>query len=349
MAVKVLVVGDRFVLSDLIVDELEQQTPKGDLEIFTMDLGWPIEPFGKVAEVDEASGDEQELGEAAKDVEIIVTQVAAITERVISAAANLKLIVCTRGGPVNVNVGAASERDIAICYAPGRNAPAAAEYAVGLMLAAMKRIPEAHTNLSEGIWRGDFYAYEENGTELNGATVGLIGFGAVGARIAKVMRAFEAEVLVHDPFVEASRVEEAGARTVELDELLSGSNVVSLHARLTDETRGMIGPEQINKMPEGSILVNTARGGLLDYDALCEGLESGHLRAAALDVYDEEPPPEESRLYWTPGLILSPHLAGATRETAQRAARIAAEEVGRYVRGEKLVNVANPEIVSIKT
>lgn len=344
MAVKVLAVGDRFVLSDLIVDALRREAGD-DLEVSTMDLEWPIEPFGKVAEVDEASGDEQELADAAKDVEVIVTQLAAITERVISAADDLKLIVCTRGGPVNINVDAASERGIAVCYAPGRNAPAAAEYAVGLMLAAMKRIPEAHSDLSDGTWRGDFYAYEENGIELEESTVGLVGFGAIGSRVAKVMRAFGAEVLVYDPFVDASRVEEVGARKADLDEVLSSSKVVSLHARLTDETRGMIGAEQIGKMPEGSILVNTARGSLLDYDALCDALESRHLGAAALDVYDEEPPPEGSRLFKVPRLVLSPHIAGATKETAQRAARIAAEEVGRYVRGEKLANVANRDAV----
>jgi D-3-phosphoglycerate dehydrogenase / 2-oxoglutarate reductase len=127
--------------------------------------------------------------------------------------------------------------------------------------------------------------------------------------------------------------------------VLSSSKVVSLHARLTDETRGMIGAEQIGKMLEGSILVNTARGSLLDYDALCDALESRHLGAAALDVYDEEPPPEGSRLFKVPRLVLSPHIAGATKETAQRAARIAAEEVGRYVRGEKLANVANRDAV----
>jgi len=344
MALRVLVVGDRFVLSDLIVDALKREA-EDDLEVSTMDLEWPIEPFGKVAEVDEASGDEKDLAEAAKDAEVIVTQVAAITESVISAADDLKLIVCTRGGPVNVNVDAASKKGVAVCYAPGRNAPAAAEYAVGLMLAAMRRIPEAHRDLSEGTWRGDFYAYEENGIELDGSTVGLVGFGAIGSRVAKVMRAFGAEVFVYDPFVDASRVEDVGAKSIELDEVLENSKVVSLHARLTDETLGMIGAEQIHKMPEGSVLVNTARGGLLDYGALCDALESGHLGAAALDVYDEEPPPPGSRLFEVPRLVLSPHIAGATKETAMRAARIAAEEVGRYARGEKLANVANPEAV----
>jgi D-3-phosphoglycerate dehydrogenase len=107
----------------------------------------------------------------------------------------------------------------------------------------------------------------------------------------------------------------------------------------------MIGAEQIARMPEGSVLVNTARGGLLDYEALCDALESEHLGAAALDVYDEEPPPEGSRLFTAPNLVLSPHIAGATRETAHRAARIAAAEVGRYARGEELANPVNPEAV----
>jgi D-3-phosphoglycerate dehydrogenase len=131
-----------------------------------------------------------------------------------------------------------------------------------------------------------------------------------------------------------------------LNELLERSKVVSIHARLTDETRGMIGADQISRMPEDSVLVNTARGGLLDYDALCDALESGHLKAAALDVYDVEPPPEGSRLFEVPNLVLSPHIAGATKETAHRAAHIAAEEVGRYACGEDLLNVANRDAVA---
>jgi D-3-phosphoglycerate dehydrogenase len=264
---------------------------------------------------------------------------------VLEAAEDLRLVVCTRGGPVNVNVDAASERDVAVCYAPGRNAPAAAEYAVGLMLAAMRRIPEAHGSLSSGQWRGDFYSYEECGVELNGSIVGLIGFGAIGRRVARVLIAFGAEVLVYDPFVDAADIEEAGGNRVKLDELLGRSRVVSLHARLSPDTRDMIGAHEISRMPRGSVLVNTARGGLLDYEALYDALESGHLGAAALDVYPEEPVPENSRLLEAPRLVLSPHIAGATQETAMRAARIAAEEVGRYVRGEQLVNVINREAV----
>jgi D-3-phosphoglycerate dehydrogenase len=342
---KMLAVGDRFVLSEIIVGALRQEVGE-DVEIAALDLPWPIEPFGRVAEVDEASGTEEQLIQAIDGAEVVVTQLAPITERVLDAADALRLVVCTRGGPVNVNVEAASKREVAVCYAPGRNAPAASEYAVGLMLAAMKRIADAHVDLSRSEWRGDFYAYEECGIELEGSTVGLVGFGAIGSRVAKVLAAFGSDVLVYDPFVDAPNVEAVGGRLAELDELLENSKVVSLHARLTDDTRGMIGAEQISRMPRGSVLVNTARGGLLDYEALCDALESGHLKAAALDVYDEEPPPEGSRLFNVPNLVLSPHIAGATKETAHRAARIAAEEVGRYARGEKLLNVANRDAVT---
>jgi D-3-phosphoglycerate dehydrogenase len=339
---KILVAGDRHILSSLLVEALEKELGTGP-EVATIDFDWPKEPHIDVAEVKEAAGSEEEVIAAGRDAEVIVTQLAPITRKVLSSLGDLKLVVVTRGGPVNVNVQAATECGVIVANAPGRNAPAAAEYALGLMLAAMKRIPDAHTSLRGGEWRGDFYAYEKNGVELEGATTGLVGFGTIGSRVAKVLGAFGAKVLVYDPFVDDSKVEEVGGRKADLDRLLEGSRVVSLHARLTDETRGMIGAEQIAQMPEGSVLVNTARGGLLDYEALCDALESGRLGAAALDVYDEEPPPKGSRLFEVPNLVLSPHIAGATRETAHRAAKIAAAEVGRYARGEALANAVNPE------
>jgi D-3-phosphoglycerate dehydrogenase len=341
---KVLAVGDGFVLSNLMANALRWEVGE-EAQVDTFDLPWPIQPAARVAEVDEASGTEEQIIGVVGDAEVAVVHNAALTRRVFESTDALRLVVVTRGGPVNVNVEAASERRIAVCYAPGRNAPAAAEYAVGLMLAAMRRIPEAHTTLSSGVWRGDLYAYEECGVELEGSTVGLVGFGAIGRRVARVLAAFGAKVLVHDPFVEAADVEEAGGSVAELDELLERSRVVSLHARLSEDTRGMIGAGEISRMVRGSVLVNTARGGLLDYDALCDALESRHLGAAALDVYPEEPLPEGSRLLGVPRLVLSPHIAGATQETAQRAARIAAEEVGRYARGEQLLNVINREVV----
>jgi len=267
-----------------------------------------------------------------------------MTRRVIESADALKLIVICRGGPVNVNIEAATERGIPVCFSPARNASATAEYTIGLLLAAMRRLAEGHRDLKQGVWRGDFYAYEDAGSEVEGKTVGLIGFGAVGSRVARVLRAFGAEVLVADPYVKPEQVEAVGATTCTLEELLPRADAISLHARLTPETHHIIGRAEIAKLPRGAVLVNSARGGLLDYDAVCDALESGHLRAAAFDVYDPEPRPAGSRLFTAPNVTLSPHIAGASRETAERAAVIAAQEVARYLRGERPVNVSNPAV-----
>jgi len=318
----------------------------GNLAARTVEFGWPVEPFGPIAEVKEAIGSEVQMLELLPGIEIVVTEMAPFSKRVIAGADALQLIVVCRGGPVNVNLAAATARGIPVCFTPGRNAAATAEYAVGLLLAAMRRIAEGHRDLMAGTWRGDFYQYVDAGEELDGKTVGLVGFGAVGSRVARVLQAFGSEVLVADPYVDPGAVEAVGGRLVPLDELLSRARAISLHARLTPETHHLIGRDQLVALPRGAVIVNSARGGLLDTEALCDALDSGQLRAAALDVYDPEPPPADSRLFQTPNLVLSPHIAGATRETAERAALIAAQEVGRYLRNEPLRHVANPEAIA---
>ncbi|HEY8445538.1 MAG TPA: 2-hydroxyacid dehydrogenase [Thermomicrobiales bacterium] len=345
--VSVLVIGDRFVLNSLLVDALREELgPRLELIREPVELPWPVEPFGDVAEVHEACGSEEEMLALVPGAEVIVTEMAPITERVLQAADRLKLIVVCRGGPVNVNLAAATERGIPVCFTPGRNAAATAEYTIGLMLSALRWIPFAHGELKEGRWRGDFYAYDQAGEELEGKRVGLVGFGAVGRRVARILLAFGAEVMVTDPMVTPEAAAEAGVRWLPLAEMLPQSEVLSLHARLTPETRGMIGAKELSALPRGAVVVNSARGALLDADALCDALESGHLRAAALDVYDPEPPPPSSRLFRAPRLVLSPHIGGATRETAERAARQAAEEVGRFARGEALAWVANAQALA---
>ena len=187
-SVPTLVAGDQFVLNRLLLDALRAEV--GDrLATAEMELNWPTEPFGPVAEVHEAAGTEELMLAAVPGIEIAVTEMAPFTARVIEAAHALRLIVVCRGGPVNVNLGAATARGIPVCYTPARNAAATAEYTVGLLLAAMRRLAEGHKDLIGGVWRGDFYAYREAGTELEGKTAGLVGFGAVGRRVASVLRA----------------------------------------------------------------------------------------------------------------------------------------------------------------
>jgi D-3-phosphoglycerate dehydrogenase len=227
-----------------------------------------------------------------------------------------------------------------IAYAPGRNAQAAAEYTVALMLAALRRIPEADRDLRDGVWRGDFYSYENSGSELGGGTVGLIGYGAIGRIVARIVRAFGARVVAFDPYASA----EDGVEFLELDAVLQQSDVVSLHARLTDETHHILNADRLNRMRPGAVLVNGARGGLLDYAPLPALLESGRLGALALDVYDTEPPPADWPLLSAPRVVLSPHLAGASKQTAHRAAEIVADDAAAFLAGERPRYVANPAV-----
>ncbi|MEV4535898.1 2-hydroxyacid dehydrogenase [Asanoa sp. NPDC049518] len=319
---RVLVAGDHFVTNDLLTAALRDRLGP-HVEPRTLLLPWPLTPYGRVAEVDEASGDEDELIVALAGVEVAVTQMAPFTARVFAAAPDLRLLVVCRGGPVNVNLAAAEAAGVTVGTTPGRNAVAAAEHTIALMLAALRQIPDRHAGVRAGRWRSDLYALDQVGGELAGSTVGLVGHGAIGRRVARILAAFDARVLVHDPYADVA--------SVELGELLEQSTVVSLHARLTPETERIVGAAELTRLPAGAVLVNTARGGLLDYAAVADALESGHLGAAAFDVFDTEPLPADSRLRTAPRVVLTPHLAGATRQTAQRAATQAADAVAAFM------------------
>ncbi|QSB15811.1 2-hydroxyacid dehydrogenase [Natronosporangium hydrolyticum] len=329
MARKLLVAGDYFVTPGLVSAALADRVGEA-VAVTELTLPWPHEPLRDVAEVSEASGDEERLVDALAGVEIAITQVAPFTSRVFAAAESLRLVVVCRGGPVNVNLAAAQQHGVQVRNTPGRNAVAAAEHTVALLLAALRRVPELHADLRAGHWDGSRYALTEVGEELAGNTVGLVGYGEIGRRVARVLRAFDAQVLVSDPYLDTATLE--GAETVSLPELLARSRVVSLHARLTEQTRHLIGAAELAAMPRGAVLVNTARGGLLDYPAVVAALASGQLGAAALDVFDVEPLPPDAPILTAPRVVLTPHLAGGTRQTAQRAAALSAEVVAEYLR-----------------
>jgi D-3-phosphoglycerate dehydrogenase len=193
MTTRVLAAGDHFVLNRLLIDAVRERVPEG-LEFTELTLDWPLVPFGRVAEVDEASGTEDQLIEALDGAEICLTQMAPLTRRVIEASPRLRLIGIGRGGPVNANLEAAAEHGVAVCCAPGRNAGATAEHTLGMILAAARRIPQTHAELTAGRWRSDYYRYDEVGIELRGSTIGLIGGGAVGNRVAEMLAALGAPV-----------------------------------------------------------------------------------------------------------------------------------------------------------
>jgi D-3-phosphoglycerate dehydrogenase len=228
-----------------------------------------------------------------------------------------------------------------VAYTPARNAAATAEHTVAMMLSAIRAIPDADAALRRGQWKGD-YTWETSGFELETATVGLIGYGAIGRIVARIVKGFGATVLVYDPYANIGVEEQV--HQVDLNELLERSNVVSLHARETSESRRILGANQIARLQRGSIVVNCARGSLMDYEAVGDALRSGQLFAAAADVFPAEPLPPDSPLLQLPNFIGTPHIAGGTRQAAIKATRIAAEELRQYLEGSPLRYCANPEV-----
>ena len=338
---KILTIGDHFLLPSIMRDSLTTAIPEG-LQFVEGATPFPFEPVRNIAEVREASGSEEQMIGLLQGVSLCVAHHAPFTRSVLENSPDLKLIVICRGGPVNVNLDAATERSIPVCYAPGRNAAATAEYTIAMMLAALRGIPSADAALRTGAWKGD-YTFVSAPLELESATVGLVGYGAIGRIVARILRGFGATVLTYDPFAKIDATVQV--EQVSLDDLLRRSNIVSLHARETSESRGMLGEQQIAMMQPGSILVNCARGGLLDYEALYKALVSGHLSAAAADVFSQEPIPEGSPLLKLTNFVMTPHVAGGTKQAALKAANIAAGEVLRYLNGLPLRFCANPAVL----
>lgn len=336
----VLAAGDLFIPSRIFSEEARRAFPKCDTR--EIEFGWPDTPFGNVGEVHEASGPEKELIEALRGCVALLSQLAPVTEKVLNNSPDLKFIGVSRGGPVNVNLAAAKECGVIVANAPGRNAAATAEMTIGLMLAVTRHIPSAHAGLTSARWEGWRYRFEHTGIEIGSATVGLLGYGAVGSIVARILVAMGAKVLVYDPYLEHTRDLINVIPIHDLDELFALSTVLSVHARLTKESEGIVSAKRIALMPAGGYIVNAARGKLVDYDAVTQALRDGHLAGAAFDVFPTEPVDFEHPLFRLAqsgaNVVLTPHIAGASQQVARRAAAAVAGELARFFRGEDLRN-----------
>ena len=340
----VAIIGDHFMLPEVFEEKILAAC--GDkVAIRTRKDNWPDEPMEHGYAVEGMDGLKEYFGSAdgvvdfVGDAEIMVTQLAPLSAGMMDRMPGLKLVAVSRGGPVNIDMGAARERGITVVNTPGRNSTAVAEFTIGAILAETRKIREGHEALRKGVWRGDLYRADVTGRELNELTVGVIGYGNIGTKVVKLLRAFGTRVLVCDPYVQLSQEDRiGGVEHVGLHELLERSDVVSMHPRVTEETRQMINAETLKLMRPGTIFVNTARGPLVDYDALHEALESGHLAGAMLETFAVEPVPEDWPLLQLPNVTLTPHIAGASVRTVTFAAEQAAEEVRRYIAGEGPLN-----------
>jgi D-3-phosphoglycerate dehydrogenase len=345
---KVSLLGDLFITNDVLQAALEEAFRGSGIsfeyEFWTDD--WPVQPIQKTEEVSEFVGSDDEVAAKVVEAEIVLTHTAPVTRKVINAAKNLKVVGAARGGPVNINAQACTERGIPVLYAPGRNSGAVAEFTMGMILALTRNIVRSHVSLMrEKRWRGDLYLLEEVGLELSRATVGIVGFGAIGSKVARLCKCFGARTLVYDPYVPPERVTESGHEPVSLDELLESSDIVTLHARLTPESRGMLGEREIGLMKKTAFLINTGRGGLIQHKHLYKALKEKRIAGAALDVFEAEPPATDSPLYQLDNVVATSHLAGASVQAAEIGARIAAGEVFKFISGEPPNYCVNPEVL----
>lgn len=265
-----------------------------------------------------------------------------VSRELIEASSDLTFVSSMSVGVDHVDVSALNARGIPLGHTPGVLVETTADTAFALLLAAARRISEADCFVRQGAWRRenrwspDFFT----GKDVSGATLGVLGLGAIGQAVARRAAAFGMRVLAWN----RSPREVPGVTAVSLEELLAESDFLSVHLALTDETRGLLGAGRIAAMKPGAVLVNTARGGIVDEHALAEALGQGQLYAAGIDVFEEEPVPADNPLLSLPNVVLAPHIGSATAATRARMADMAAENAIAALQGKTMPNCFNPEV-----
>lgn len=344
MTARIAIIGDNFMLPEIFAEAIATAS-KAVPDMALHRLPWPDEPMQHGYAVQGMDGLKEYQGSAEAtlamigEADLLVTHLAPLSRGMFGQLPKLKFVAVSRGGPVNIDMAAARERGVVVVNTPGRNASAVAEFTLGAILAETRNISRGHDALRGGEWRGDLYRADTTGRELSEMTVGVVGYGAIGTRVVKLLKAFGCRVLVADPYVQLSAQDARdGVELVALERLLAEADVVTLHARVTEETTGFIDAVALARMKPDATLINTARGPLLDYHALTEALGRGHLRGAMLETFGVEPVPDDWPLLKLPNVTLTPHIAGASLKTVKIAADQAAEEVRRYLAGEPPVN-----------
>ena len=300
------------------------------------DLSWDIfKQFGQVEIYEDTPNDlaAQRIG----DADIAIINKTLITEELLEQCPNLKLICVAATGYNVVDCEATKKRNIPVCNVPGYGTAAVAQFTFSLLLELCNRVGHHDRLVHEGAWgnRGGFCFWDTPQTELNGKVLGIIGYGTIGQAVGKIAEAFGMTVLAYN---RSHSVE--GANYVTLEELLQKSDIVSLHCPYTPETHQIINAQTIKQMKDGAILLNTARGGVINEEAVAEALRSGKLGGAAVDVVSSEPILETNPLYTAPNCIITPHMAWSPKESRQRIIDSMVRSIQGYLTGNP-VHVVN--------
>ena len=333
---KLIGIGDLLIPSSYIEEGFASYRERG-VTVETVD--WPLRDYEELQNINlrvETEGSEaydvpDALVEQLRDAEILITQFCPITKKVLDACTKLKLVGVLRAGYENINVPYASAKGVAVFHTPGRNATAVADFTVGMLLAECRNIAKAHANLKEGRWvRDDANAGAV--PDLEGKTVGIIGMGQVGVKVAHRLHGFGVRLLGYDPY---ATVFPNFVTQVSLDDLLTQADFVTLHSRLSDETKHMMNARAFSLMKPTAYFINTARAGLVDEAALAAALRDKQLQGAALDVFEHEPPAADDPLVRLPNVTITPHLAGGTTDAFLRSPVLLAEAMASALSGDR--------------
>lgn len=303
-----------------------------------------LQPFGEVVCVPDASREAtlDALDEAV--ILLIARGSVRVDGEILDRAPRLRGVARTGVGYDTVDIAAATDRRIPVLYTPGAMTAAVAEHTLALMLAAVKRLPFWRDCLLSGDWEA---RYRERSGDLEGTTVGIIGYGRIGRRVRQLLRPFACRVLADDPYIDHAQFREDQVEFVDLEAILQRSHILTLHVPLTEETRGMIHRSNLALIPAGAVLVNTARGAVVEsLDLLVESLDSGQLSAVALDVFPEEPPPRDHPILQHPRAILTGHVAARSPLAQKRILETMLSDVLALLSGDRprRENVVNPEV-----
>ncbi|MER9242920.1 NAD(P)-dependent oxidoreductase [Mesorhizobium sp. M0633] len=307
--------------------------------------------------------DRKQLMDAIADAEVVIAGYECFDEALLAAAPRLGVILSVRSAPqANIDVAAATARGIAVLHTVGRTDHGVAEFTVALALGLTRHLIPAGAwirsrspdfDAGEDFFRGTVWGRGASspqlaftGIELHGRTLGIVGFGAIGRAVAEKFSGFGMSTIVHDPYVDSAELRTLGVEPVSLDELLGRSAIITLHARLGTQTRGMIGADQLDRMGRGAYLINTGRAGLIDTGALLQALDRQQIAGAALDVFDTEPPSARDLLVTHPRVLATPHIAAWTEEMRVRHTRSIVQNLQRLLAG-KPGNLSNPEVLAM--
>jgi len=289
---------------------------------------------------------EAELVKRIGDYEgLVVRSATKVTRPVIEAGRKLEIIGRAGAGVDTIDVDAATERGVIVMNTPGGNTTAVAEHTMALVLALARRVPAADASLKAGRWEKSGL----QGVELFGKVLGLIGLGRIGSEVARRAAGFRMHVIAFDPYLGREAAERLGVETVELDDLLARADFISVHTPLMSETRHLVGEAQLARVKPGVRIVNCARGGIIDEAALARAIADGRVAGAALDVFEEEPPPSGHRLVALPQVVATPHLGAATDEAQTAVAIAIAEQVADALVRGVVVNAVNLPTVDAET